>query len=518
MSSDQACSDCYQINLSVCLPEETVCLLKHNGSSAFEIKNNAHNSKCSSCMGGSCSAPSSDGLTPLTITASIPEATILNARLVDCDSANATFSLFVKLPCDGVDVLNIDMVELNRLFDKLEVLVTGINPPVVGMLNDFNQTRLVLNQLGDAITAGNCVAAKEAIATLTELPIDALDQMYHSLPEIDSTTADAIVEILKRERTLLEPRVANNFNAFVEQEFTISANGCEVVTFSVKSLVSNVVTTGIVHDDYSYEITRVPNRSFVTAEGNPALAVCCDGKTTVPIATECCRICVGNNAPVLAPDTLRITVPLTHQLKCLMPDYNILNAYYNSMLGNGPTKVRLVSKCPVKFAIPAIMTFDKKRCTATIEISHADLLTTSMVDYEHMFGSLGCMSVNNSFNPNCAFDSAGVNLVNAMKTNPEKMFQILAMARRLEITGLHKCVETVFFAFRLCPVPYEPFCVSVCGCKLRTIVDPNSGATVMNAYTIQSDSDVYEFSFLKMSDSTEGTTIESTTAETTTLT
>jgi len=202
--------------------------------------------------------------------------------------------------------------------------------------------------------------------------------------------------------------------------------------------------------------------------------------TNLPLPpVECCGLCFSA-PPVLEPDTLRLIFPLTKDLRCLVPDFGLPGAALNYAISELTTKVRIVPRSSLAdVACPALLTFDMKNCTACLEFDKNLVCGPDAINdigYEQEFGVFGCKNNNG-----------------CKKRTLSPCFEDLAMARRIDVMGVHKCTEKVFFSFQVCIVPYVGFCVELCGCKIPTIIP--DGTCVKNSFRIQSEHD-YSYSFV----------------------
>jgi len=235
----------------------------------------------------------------------------------------------------------------------------------------------------------------------------------------------------------------------------------------------------------------------------------------------------------LVPDTLRLVFPMTKQIKCLVPDFGVTGTLLNAALGTVGTLVRLVSCTPCKFCLPAKLSFDKENCTVCVEIKTDYIMNycSDAVGYEHRFSC--CEDFRTGRRSKCHCEVA--QLKDSLKdiqtafcdaeirpddkknralwmTLGNKVFQLLARSKKIDVKGVNKCSENVLFSFQVCYFPYRGFCVDVCGCKpVKTIPLPDSTEGVIvegecssniflpatSSFRVQADSE-FSYEFLKL--------------------
>jgi len=118
------------------------------------------------------------------------------------------------------------------------------------------------------------------------------------------------------------------------------------------------------------------------------------------------------------------------------------------------------------------MTFDKIECTVCLEICEEFARNFDRDPYNCEF-KLGC-----------------------------NFFQFLSCARKFDVVGVQKCNEKNFFTFQICEVPYRSFCVDVCDCRVKTIIDKKfDHDDTAASFTVHADGFyTYEFSYSKCDD------------------
>jgi hypothetical protein len=137
---------------------------------------------------------------------------------------------------------------------------------------------------------------------------------------------------------------------------------------------------------------------------------------------------------------LRLIVPLTKELKCLVPDFGFNNPVINETVNEClKVPVRLVSKGSCNLVYPACLSYNKKDCNVCLEIElGSDNLTVPrhVKTHNEKFGDLGCNAV---CDPDFIFTPLD--------------WKKLLLVRKLDVMGVDKCCETVLFSFQVC---YEP--------------------------------------------------------------
>jgi hypothetical protein len=226
--------------------------------------------------------------------------------------------------------------------------------------------------------------------------------------------------------------------------------------------------------------------------------------------------------------------PMTKQIKCLVPDFGVTGTLLNAALGTVGTLVRLVSCTPCKFCLPAKLSFDKDNCTVCVEIKTDYIMNycCDAVGYEHRFSCCEDFRTGRRSKCHCevaqlketlaviqtAFGEADIS-PDAKKSRAlwmtlgNKVFQLLARSKKIDVKGVNKCSENVLFSFQVCYFPYRGFCVDVSGCKpVKTIPAPDSTDDVeviddetdsniflpaTSSYRVQADCE-FSYEFLKL--------------------
>lgn len=500
MCDNNNCSyDCYQITLEVNITEEDSCFLSRLGPSIFNIREvSGSKSEGCSCSGNNQSPPGSPHCPEI----SMPRAVIVNIDVDKCDCTKAVFTLYVRLPCVPYSA---NMYDSRRLSCKYN---DNISP---SLANFFGAVTYHNNNNGDdpdinlstytANASALDVAFSEFINLLTRpeapSPCD-LKNALCNLKNALSTLEGTISGIINNSPGNGDSNIVNTGNAAITAlvEFSNCLNRTasyqsvkysiystagyrerSLVTFLVNPLKPRDVSTGVVDKCYKYEISRVAERKFEQHCGR----VTC-GNNTYNIASDCDTCCppAAESHPVLRPNVLHLTFPLTKELKCLLPDFNLPGTYLNTVMGTLPTVVKIVASCPQPFSFPARMTFDKTNCTVCLEILYdCELFAQLSHGYEHEFARCDSLSPIQQALKNAA--------------NADEFFHFLSFVRKFDVVGVHKCNEKVFFTFQICEVPYRSFCVDICGCKAKTVL-PCHAADV-NTFVVVSDSEfTYEFS------------------------
>ncbi|VBB18842.1 hypothetical protein YASMINEVIRUS_1374 [Yasminevirus sp. GU-2018] len=514
--------DYYQITMKVNLSEEDSCLFSRYGQSVFSIKKADSKKDCQSCS-IAVTDPSKEDPVPMQIVASIPDASILSVEVDRCDCTKATFNLLVRLPCvrqcrlfgspnDATTEYGLIETQYQTIVKAVQLLIDGGSTFLQDELNVLKQAYVQLTKPADCSSFLKAIRAmiSACIALRKELVTDAGLQDDETDPTL--IAIDALLVLLQ---ALLDSMLLNsepNNGYFRDGKFCITSGASgfdrELVTFYVKPLDPNIVSTGVFEKCYSYEITRVPGRIFSPQrpDGNEGYIVQCANGKWIAVEPPCTRPCKQVNLALVA-DTLHVTFPLTKELKCLLPDFGIPGTVSNAVLGQLTTIVKIVSNCPQKFSFPAKMTFDKINCTVCLEISASyvyEYVNSSKHPYNSQFGRFGCEVFGDR--AKCSDENPLVCLFgpnNDKKVSFDQccgFFSLLSMSRKLDVVGVHKCTEKTFFSFQICTVPYKPLCVDICGCKLQTIPDVieerlASYAFGLNSYAVQADCNyTYEFS------------------------
>jgi hypothetical protein len=312
--------------------------------------------------------------------------------------------------------------------------------------------------------------------------------------------------------SLENPLLESSKTPFNGAKFTItsgaSGRDCNVVTFVVNPLPPKVSTSGVVDKCYKFDITRVPCRVVEHCGDNTT----CNSTTNAPNENvDQCDV-----TRYLGGDTLVVTFPMTKESKCLVPDFNYAGNLLKNVNNSSATKVRVVSGGPLKFSVPALLTFDKNSCTVSLQIGTfvtkqpgSSGKTTVVTGYEHVYGQLGCaLELSDYSVSNCDYDcgtgaSSVLDLMQSeVLSNEEKarkLFQLLATSKKLEVMGVDKCTEKTFFSFQLCVDPFKNVCVDKCGKKVETVV--LCGQSLNNqgfnhSYRVHSEGDEYSYEWL----------------------
>lgn len=291
-----------------------------------------------------------------------------------------------------------------------------------------------------------------------------------------------------------------NYNS---EKFSLSFLECghesELVTFLVNPLPYNVVVSGVSNNCCKYEITRVPCRRLVAScttcgttapESTTTETTLTPPPTTAePIFGDCC--CRDVNLSYYPGSVLNIMFPLTKDIKCLAMDLGLSGTMANIAMSTIiRAKVRLVSSCPFKFSLPALLTYDKTKCTACLEIvATPDYLHALIKGYEYLYGSIGCG------NDGDCKDDHTVSEILEGDFDIQTYFSVLASSKKIDVMGVDKCTEKIFFSFQLCPIQVRDFKVAAaCGtCDTEPTVVLDSS---LIPYRVQSDVSDFSFEFL----------------------
>jgi hypothetical protein len=506
--------DCYQVTLKVNISEEDGCLYSRYGQKLFDIKNTTGKTACSQCSScKSCDERRHDHYDRHDDKRShkVPSAVIIDVDVDRCDCTKAVFTLYVKLPCKPKYDFSCYIEQISCLLSKNEVLYDAL----IQLFNniktytecpiDFELLLSVINIFASQIT----IYLTEGIDSTQLLP-GSCDR--NTLETIQSITNDLACVVTQASNEPTDPCLWTNF-CFLPQKFKITSSASghdrEVITFLVNPLPYGTVSAGVFKDCYQYEVTRVACREAVdcsrstttttstTVAPTTSLITTTSSTTQAPVhqPIECCRLCFSA-PPVLEPDTLRLIFPLTKEIRCLVPDFGLPGAVLNYALSELTTKVRIVPRSALAdVAYPALLTFDMKNCTACLEFDKNLLCGHDAINdigYEQEFGVFGCKS-----NSRC-------------KKALSPCFEDLALARRIDVMGVHKCTEKVFFSFQICIVPYKGFCLDVCGHKIPTAIP--EGVCTKNSFKIQSEHHEYSYTFVNKS--AEEATTKTTTSTT----
>jgi hypothetical protein len=186
--------------------------------------------------------------------------------------------------------------------------------------------------------------------------------------------------------------------------FIKTSKSKKIFTFVVKPLNNNSFSKGVVDELNEYEITRIP---------------CLNEKKWLGFE--------DSNV-----NELKIVVPMTQNIKCLVPDFGFSGLLLNSIVGSElKTKVRVVSTRKCSFSFPALMTFDKENCTACLEILvDAELMRCLRKGFAYLYPDLS-------------------------ECDSSKFFSYLTSLRNFNVVGVIKCTETVLFSFDICYLHYK---------------------------------------------------------------
>lgn len=497
MCDNNNCSyDCYQITLEVNITEEDSCFLSRLGPSIFNIREVGSKSEGCSCSGNQQQPPRSPHCPEI----SMPRAVIVNIDVDKCDCTKAVFTLYVRLPCVPYAASMYNSKRISCKYNDNVVPALGNFTQAVINYNNNNESDIDLTAYNNAVTVlDNAENAFINLLRRPEAPAacelkDALCNLKNAIQgvinQINAITGvfpgNGILAIIQTAESAIN--ALNEFSASLDLTATYQSVKYSIystagyrerslVTFLVNPLKSKVVSTGVVDKCYKYEISRVAERKFEQHCGR----VSC-GNNTYEIASDCDTCCppAAENHPVLRPNVLHLTFPLTKELKCLLPDFNLPGTYLNTVMGTLPTVVKIVASCPQPFSFPARMTFDKTNCTVCLEIVYdCELFAQLSHGYEHEFARCDSLSPIQQALKNAA--------------NADEFFHFLSFVRKFDVVGVHKCNEKVFFTFQICEVPYRSFCVDICGCKAKTVLPCH--ATDVNTFVVVSDSEfTYEFS------------------------
>ena len=274
---------------------------------------------------------------------------------------------------------------------------------------------------------------------------------------------------------------------FENQTFCISSgsSGTEtnILTFEVASLSVTIVSTGVINKCHVYEIMRVPNRTIDISSTN-----CSSLNTT--IADGCTEPGTSTENLFFVADTLNITFPLTKDLK----------SFYLNNCSSEYVLVRAVSCGASKFCIPARLYFDIDKCTVRLNIS-VDFIITMFNDptntntgYYHMF-NYSCNDQHNIINTlissyneitndsTTSTTSTSVTPNYALYATLGKLLFEYIAGKKINISGVNKCSETVLYNFTICYFPYIGYTINKCGTSILTIaetISTNYGTTVID--------------------------------------
>lgn len=471
--------DFYQLKMHVNLAEDDSCLFQRFGSSIFNVKLCDASPICTACgISGS-----SDGDLTKIGHPKLQDATIIRVDIDKCDCTKATFTVVVRLPCvreckpDEEIITSYEAVwdtfiqnwELQRNFPPIPSFVLEAYDAFVTALDAEEQ---------------DCLAIVNSIEALLE-ELTNLKKYYESAASaIDEviTALESLLELYGERAVHVKPGTSHHSRKFC---LVSGASGFErsLVTFLVKPLPANIVSTGVVTECYSYEITRIRPKILQLNDKNGY--VCLNDNTKyIPAeegeicdeSTELSNSCIPTDL-TYDPSRMQITVPFTEEIRCLVPDFNLPGTLINSNVGALGTIVKVVAQCPRPFAFPAMLTFDKTNCTACLNVDIIELRNLfeqrqEALNYGHAFGTLGCNNGNTTLRYSflCAPDFQGADQFGQALFNsssPSDVFAFFASIRRFDVIGVHKCTERSLFSFQICMVPQPEYCIDVCGCKIK---------------------------------------------------
>lgn len=522
--------DCYQVTLQFNIKEEDSCMLNRYGPNIFSIKSaeDLQDCGCSSTQNQDTQNTQNQP-TELITAISMPKAVILDITVDRCDCTKANLTLYVRLPCKNqVDVTkyNVDKITeltllLIELIQKLisdiisynnthpnEQVPQSIIDSLYSFINGQNNLLSIVNNFLTVLNniPLNCdllaIAASSVIAQLGALILLLTTDVSTNNLDKDDTVKSDISAILTNANNLLQLMNVIDLDPNQEVKFTghkfslyTGTTGYErkITTFIINPLSGDIVSTGVTDNCTNYDITRVPMRSFDTTTINDEKYALCLNNKYIKITNDCGAICCPG-VPMLKyiPDTLHITFPLTKDLKCLLPDFNLPGTYFNTKSGVQPTLVKIRSTCSRRYSFPAQMTFDKHNCSVCLEISKKFIQelardSSRLNGYEHIFGC-DCRHLFNTTNT-CLKDG----VLQTALADASDFFAFLSLSKKFEVVGVHKCVEKIFFTFQVIEVPYKSFCVDSCGCKANTVLPQSAEST--NSYKILSDANDYTYEF-----------------------
>ncbi len=516
--------DCYQVNLQVKLSEEDSCLYSRYGPSLFDIKRvdqeRDHNDKLK-----------------------MPSAAIVGIDIDRCDCTKSIFSLYVSLPgkkpchlcaceesnepckpCDDDGSGSSSSCSSSesscdrpcRRFTCPGTTTTTTTVPTTTIPTTTVPTTTTTTTIPTTTTP-----------TTTALSVPTTTALTTNVALTTTTTTSSRFRCRKRSRSRSnsssssssssssnsshddssdnssidsnnndesDNQLYEDYEEFESCKFVITTNASghprELITFLVNPLPYNVVSSGVVDRCYTYEMTRVPCRKLKDCHDSDSQ--CCAAKTEF-----------GGN-------TLRVMFPLTKDIKCLVLDLGLSGTMVNYVLGTlVKTKVRIVSRGPIKFAFPALITFDKESCTVCLEIftryiaqAKAVCGDGNMNGYENRYGVFGCVAggaIDCPLDLMCEPDANGANILSqaVYNHNDSHFFRLLASSKKLDVMGVDKCVEKVLFSFQVCHVPYKNVVVDKCGKKYNTVFACEEDAKAFkSSYRVMSDVGEYSYEYL----------------------
>jgi hypothetical protein len=470
--------ECYQISIRVKISEEDSCLFRRFGLSIFNIF------KEDRFRRHFIDNPRSDP--KLRRLLEIPDAVILSVTIDKCDCTKAIFNVYVRLPCKQLVCSDPPIATTTSTTTTSTTTTTTTAAPST--------------TLGDPTWGCGCgcvggCGCNNAIASSKNLVVagGANGNCGCGNNPYTLTSRDTVFQ----QAAGLGPSIAAITQCICEGgKFVITSGASgherEIVTFYVNPLPPNVVGSGVFNECYEYDITRVPCRTIKGCRTQADLME----SGFIDVATDNINCC-GSLNPI-GGNSLTITFPMTKEIKCIVPDFRLGGTVLNTLISSQlATKVRVVSRsCPV-FSIPALLTFDKEKCSVCLIISleYIALNKQDLVGFEQFFGAYGCAkrccNATNIANRLSASDARstlfGQNCCDEDKSNDSILceivkrycdcclgpassafMQFLASAKKLDVMGLDKCTEKVLFTFQVCYVPWGNFCLTSCGCKFQT--------------------------------------------------
>ena len=464
--------DYYLLKLNVTLSEDDSCLYKRFGSFIFNVMPCDASIACVPCGSGT-PEPINDPETRV-----MPDASIVAVDIDRCDCTKAVFTMVVRLHS-----VKQCLTDGNATPTGTWSSATGASS---GKRNDFkteygdmkSSCASAIAPLTPAVvtaytileaTESSCARLVDKINTLlVELGLFLVANASNNAVVLAVTTfIDETLKPLKTFYDVCNIPCAPPGTTHLEQTFCLvsGSTGYErlLVSFLVKPLAPSVVSTGVINECYSYEITRIVPRECPSDSKVEYEVPCSPPLSGLP--------CIVSPAPAVlsyVPSKLQITVPFTEQIKCLVPDFGLPGNLFNSNLGSIGTTVKVVAQCPRPFTFPAVLYFDRKNCTSCLVIDievlkniRDGMISLSSIPYSHAFGSFGCVSTG-------ASDSASLNEFLLSLNDNLQAFEFLSRVRKFDVLGVHKCTTNVLFSFQICIVPQPEYCIDVCGRKIKT--------------------------------------------------
>jgi hypothetical protein len=492
-------NDYYMLKLNVNLTEDDSCLYKRFGSSIFRAKTCDTTPSCVPC--GQLGVPPGGNQDHHVV----PDASIVSVDIDRCDCTKAVFTVAVRLPCVKLCVI--------KDFDAVsEAWVRATEITEVS----------ITSGVSDAYAVLVAIAPKEPpdAAPVPGIPIDCallikyINTLIKELTSwLESTTVCADADKIKAFITAVNLLKNDSKDCMVlprapigathrERKFCLVSGSAGVerllVSFLVKPLSANVLSTGVVNECYTYEIARIVPRVCVPQQLDSDNDDDC--KVAQNLLVE--SVCTPSTLQYTS-SRLSITVPFTEQIKCLVPDFGLPGTLINSNIGNIGTIVKVVAQCPRPFVFPAVLYFDKVNCTACLFIDLVYLRTLFVstqsgypqLPYSSEFGYFGCTNAPTSSTP-CTSDYASSRIFYDKLVSFDYMgaFEYLSTVRKFDVQGVHKCTDVSLFNFQICTVPQPEYCIDVCGKKIATMTDPASTVTSYSLFKVQTPGD-YTYMF-----------------------